>query len=147
MKSLFRAIVLIWIALYAIRFLPSFWVYAFNRTDVATIQSVGSDALLRIELIILINIIFLLAYVIVSVGLFYFQNWARSNFVILTILSFLSIMIYGTQVKIEILSMHTYALNLLTGFLIALAFFSNISAEFKISHNKRMQTDAAKLRR
>ncbi len=89
----------------------------------------------------------LLAYGIVCLGLIYFKPWARECFLLLTILAMLLTFVFGVNVLTEASSFYLQIMNMIDGFIIALIFLSELKEEFKIAHNKRMQSDPAKLGR
>ena len=89
----------------------------------------------------------LLAYGIVCIGLIYFKPWARECFLLVVTLLLLSAFLQGINILTEASTTYMQVMNLIDGFIIAMIYFSELRKEFEITHNKRMQLDAAEPRR
>jgi len=147
-KSLFRYLVLLSIALYAVWFIiPYFSAQLYSSDTYDALSWAGFGATFSFEILTVISYGFLAMFGVVSLGLIYFKNWARLGFSVLIAFSVLAPIIYGISVETEVESFLGQVITLVDGVLLALMYFSSISSEFDNSHNKRMQSDAAEPRR
>lgn len=145
MKSIFRNLVLLSVALYAVWFcIPYFSVNLYSPETLDAISWAGSDALLSFDSLAIVAFLFLFLYAITSVGLIYFKPWARISFLLLTLSSILTTPLFGIVVLPAIESSIFQVVNILDGVLIAFMYFTSVSNEFINSHNKALVKDAAR---
>ena len=145
MKSLFRFLVLLSIALYAVWFtIPYFSAQLYSPNTYDALSWSGFGAMFSFEVLTAISYGFLASFGVISVGLLYFKNWARQGFSVLIGLSIVAPIIYGISVVTELEAIIGQALTLVDGAILALMYFSSLSIEFQNSHNKRMQSGLAK---
>jgi hypothetical protein len=147
-KLHFRLLVLLSVVLYVGWFFIGYfesWFYSPELSDLMTWSGYG--AVFSWNVLTYIAYALLLAYGIVCVGLIYFKSWARECFLLLTILAMLLTFVFGVNVFTEASSFYLQIMNMIDGFIIAMIYFSELKVEFKITHNKRMQPDAAEPRR
>ena len=148
LRFYFRVIVLLAVALnVGWGFLPyiEYNFYGPEKTDLLRWAGYGSplgwDALVYIWYTILV------AYGITCIGLIYFKSWSRECFILVKAIVLLLTFVYGVSVTSEFSSFYGQIMILLEGFIIAMVYFSELRSEFTVTHNKRMQSDAAEPRR
>lgn len=98
MKTLYRGLVLGTLLLYGIWFfIPDAWPYLYSPDIVDLLYWNSYGALIYIPNILLY--LMAIAYVIVSLGLYFFKKWARNAFVVLTIISLFMVLVNGASIQ------------------------------------------------
>ncbi len=142
LKLHFRLLVLLSVGLYVGWFFFGSFESRFYSPELTDLMSwSGYGAAFSWNVLTYIAYASLLAYGIVCVGLVYFKPWARECFLLLTVLVLLLTFVFGVNVLTEASSFYLQIMNMIDGFIIAMIYFSEIREEFKITHNKRMQSD------
>lgn len=75
-------------------------------------------------------ITFLVALLAVQVGLFYFRAWARTTYLILTVVFLITAPLLGLAVFLPLEAALYEAVSFMDGFIIAAAYFSPLRREF-----------------
>ena len=144
-KLRFRLLVLLSVALYVGWFLLPYVENRVNSQEMADLLTwSGYGALFGSNVLAFLAYGCLLAYGIICVGLIYFKSWARECFVLLMVIVLALSFVYGVSVLSEVSIVYLQVMNIIDGLIIALIYFSALSKEFDITHNKRMQTDRPK---
>jgi len=144
----FRLLVLLSVVLYVGWFFFGYFESRFYSPEIVDLMTwSGYGAAFNWNVLTYIAYTVLLAYGIVCVGLIYFKPWARECFLLLTVLAMLLTFLFGVNILTEASLFYLQLMNMIDGFIIAVIYFSDLKEEFKITHNKRMQSDAAEPRR
>ena len=129
MVILFRNVVIFSYVLYAaFVFIAFFSAYLYDQKtlDILTWNNYGTI----IQLSHVFGYLFFFAYTVIFLGLIYFKSWARTAFVILTLLSVILTGIQGIEILPAIEGLLSYLMNLSDGAIIALMYFTSISSKF-----------------
>ena len=139
MKRLFRSLVVASTLAYVLWFcMPFFSVHIFDSETLDALSWAGFGAI--VDLGNLAPYMFLIAYGIIAVGLIYFQRWARTGFLILTVVAFILAPLSGLNVQTGIDSALSYFITLADGAILAIAFLTSMSDEFNQPYNKQRNT-------
>jgi len=134
MKNYFTFLVLGTLFLYAIWFIaPFFWGYLYEGETLNLLSWNGYGGV--IDANGPIPYVIGLAYVIVSLGLIYYKNWARFAFLLLTCFSVVSAPFWGMQIQTGYEFVLTYLVALGDGAILVIAYLTNVSNEFNFAHN------------
>lgn len=129
MKSIFTGIVILSVVSYAAWFfMPLIWEYLYDYEILNRLQWDGYGG--KINISGPIPYLFGIAYLICSFGLVLFKNWARTLFLILTIINVFSAPLWGMSVQGSYDTIPGYIVSLCDGAILSLAYLSGISSEF-----------------
>ncbi len=132
MKSIFSSIVILSVVSYAIWFfLPLSWEYIYDYETLGGLRWAGYGAKINLEgpLPYALGI----AYLVSSLGLLFYKNWARTAFLALTIFNIVSAPLWGLNVQGGYDAIPGYIVTLSDGAILSLAYLSGLSSEFKQS--------------
>lgn len=130
MEKYFRPLLVLQVTLQmAWFFIP--WNFAYGERAGMALSWVGSNSILSETVIIYISNILTALYLIIYIGLFFYQNWARVLLLVISLLGGLCISLYGISVLSSYEGMLGYFITLIDGFLIATAYLTSISSKFK----------------
>ena len=145
LKYYFRLLVLLSVALYVGWFFFGSFESKFYSSEIIDLMTwSGYGAAFGWNVLTYIAYASLLAYGVVCLGLIYFKSWARECFLLVTVLGLVLTFGFGVNILTEASSFYLQVMNIIDGFIIAMIYFSELKEEFNITHNKRMQSDAAK---
>ena len=147
-KTYFRLLVLISVALYVgLFFLPVIESRFYSPEEIDLMTWAGYGAAFGRDVLLYIAYGSLIVYGIIGIGLIYFKSWARECFLLLVIVLVLTSFGYGVNILTEASMVYLQVLNIIDGLIIGIIYFSALRKEFKVTHNKALQSDAAKPRR
>jgi hypothetical protein len=130
MKNIFTGLVVITLIAYVVWFcMPLLWEYLYEGDVLNALSWNGYGS--QINTNGPIPYIFLVAYGVICIGLINFKRWARTGYVIFTILSILITPFLGLSVQWGIESFLSYVISLGDGAIIAMLFFTNLSDKFE----------------
>lgn len=130
MRSIFSGIVIFSVAAYvAWFFMPYIWEYLYDYETLGGLQWAGYGS--KINLNGPIPYLIACVYLVSSLGLLFYKSWARSLFLVLTIFNIVSAPLWGLNVQGGYDAIIRYIVTLCDGAILALAYLSGISSEFK----------------
>lgn len=132
MKNIFKWTVLFSLALYIFYFfMPYLWefIYDYETLNLLALNGWRSE----VPYYNLVSFSFGFVYLIISIGLFLFNIWARTAFFYLTIATIIITPFLGASVMIKYDLMLSQIVTLLDGVILSMAYFTSISDEFKKS--------------
>ena len=129
---LFRSIVVTSAALYVVSYLLPYESFENNSAAVNLLRLDGYAAIVRFEGP-LPTIGVLVLWLIASVGLLHFDNWARYLYLGLTVWALIAAGLYGIRVTSPLEAVLGLAVDLLDGVIMALAFLSPLKERFSRS--------------
>jgi len=128
MNKFFQKLVIAFITLYMIWYaLPYFWHYYNDYQAQDLLSWSGYKSLLNVNG--WSTSIISVAYLISAIGLLFLKKWARSLFLITTIFTMLPL--WGYIVSPAVDGSIGFAISLIQGALLTLAYLTNLSNEFK----------------
>jgi len=130
MERIFKSLIVLSVTLYVIfYFIPYFHHFWLNEPEIHFWKNNGAQATL-----ILPDFIFhllMIAWVLTSIGIFYYNKIARSCFLLLIIATTLMTPFLGWSIYTSIESTIIVSLNMIDGALIVMAYLTSISHEFE----------------
>lgn len=132
MSSLFRNLIIFSYVVYAVFFfIPYFEMYLYEKEVLDALAWYGYGAIVSPNQII--SYIFFLGYTISLLGLFCFRSWARTLFIILTVLSVILTGLSGVSVLPGVEGALLNITILADGATIAIMYFTSVSEKFSQS--------------
>ncbi len=129
MKRIFQILVVSSIILHIIWFfLPSFWVYIYNKEELSLLSWHGYGS--NIDTYGSIPYLGLLGYMVASIGLIFFKKWARTAFLLLTIINIILTSIGGFSVSPAIDGATSYLVSISDGAILTIAYLTSINTNF-----------------
>ena len=130
MTKIFRTIIVLSLTLQIIWFfLPFVWGYYNNEDQLNLLSWAGYDSMIDINGPI--PYIILAAFIISSIGLFFFKMWARTFYLVLILFSVISTPIWGFTVAPPIDNVLGYIISLSDGAILAIAYLTKIGSKFE----------------
>ena len=130
MKNIFRKIIVGVGALYiAFMALPFFWLDIYDQETLNALTWLGNGGVLNIygPLPYLLAIVFIVSLI----GMYRLKKWARTLFMLFTIISGLISPLWGLSVAGNIDVLAPYFISIGSGALLAIAYFTSLGAEFE----------------
>jgi hypothetical protein len=109
-------------------FLP--WGFVYDEVSVRSLEWLGYGALIGREAIVNISNISLVLYIFVSVGLFFYNSWARRMYIVLIVIGGITTPLFGLYVSSGYESAIGYFITLGDGFLLAVCYLTSIASKF-----------------
>lgn len=106
------------------------WGLAYDQESIAALVWLGYGAILSEQTIGFISYVVVFLYSLAYIGLFYFYRPARTIYLLLIIVNGLFMPAYGLLVQSGFENMLIYFITIGDGFIIAMAYFTNISKRF-----------------
>lgn len=134
MKGIFRGLVVGGLLIQALLFFsPYGWPYIYSDEELNLLSWHGLGA--SYDVFGVIPYAFVIAYIVVSLGLLAYQSWLRIAFLILTIVGILLMPFSGLQVYAPYDNPFASALGLMDGAILAILFLTEFAKEFQSSAN------------
>ena len=131
MRVLFRNLVVAVMAIYiAFLIIPFYWEQLYDQDTLTALSWNNWGSYVPIPIIDAIAWFFPVAYAIISVGLFFFKNWARKLFLIFTLSVGFLYPLCGLAVITGWESVISYYMILGDGIILTMAYFTSVRNEF-----------------
>lgn len=129
MTRIFQAAVVVNWALYVVTyFVPA----DFFARDEYTRELLNGDGFDAVSWAGIAAIVLFWAYFVAAVGLFFFQRWARTLFLALTIAIMAGVLFaWGTRISHPAINFMNYAISVLDGVILAMAYLGSVSQHFR----------------
>lgn len=128
MKILFRWIAACQLILLTVWYFTP-WGFAYEGFELLPLFN-GANSWLRTEVLIRVSVISTIGYVLIYLGLFFFQAWARVLLLIISLFNLLLSPFTGFAVESAYESAFGYLLTLGDGFLLCAMYFTDIRKSF-----------------
>ena len=141
MDKLFRGLLIISVVLYSSYYvMPYFYHHWLSEEQLAYISYSGQFSIIQIP--IFVSHAIFIGWLLSSIGMFFYNNFARNLFIFLAIVTLVIIPFTGYTSMTALETALFGFLNILDGALIVIALFTSVSIKFQKPPNKQLNQDA-----